>query len=60
MAMRGDWRLNGKHFRETQSSGASRYTHRYFIDGALVTEREFFLAYKEAKKAEEKKKQVEA
>jgi hypothetical protein len=56
MAMRGGWTINGKHFRETHSSGLVRYTHRFFIDGKLVTKNEFFRQFADARKADEAKR----
>lgn len=50
--MTGGFTLNGKHFVETHSSGAVRYTRRVFIDGKLVTRAVWVAAIAEAKKVE--------
>lgn len=50
--MTGGKRINGKFFSETHSSGVVRYTHRYFIDGKLVSRAKFAEEIKAAKAAE--------
>ncbi len=52
MAMRGGWTINGTHFQETHSSGLQRFTHRFFINGKLVSKPAFYASVEEAKKAE--------
>lgn len=48
----GGKRINGKFFSETHSSGAARYTHRFFIDGKLVSKATFRTEVAAAKAAE--------
>lgn len=50
--MTGGKHINGKFFSETHSSGAVRYTHRFFIDGKLVSKAKFASEVKAAKAAE--------
>ena len=47
----GTIKINGKRFTETMSSGAVRYTRRYFIDGKLVSKAVWCAEMKEAKEA---------
>jgi hypothetical protein len=48
----GTTKINGIRFTDTMSSGAMRYTHRYFIDGKLVAKAIWLAAKAEAKTAE--------
>ena len=51
MAVRSGCTINGRHFRETWSSGLVRSGRRYFVDGRLVSRVAYLAAVKEAKAA---------
>jgi hypothetical protein len=50
--MRGGKQINGRWFTETYSSGEVRRTHRFFIDGKLVSKAKFAEEMKAATAAE--------
>lgn len=53
MTMRTGCTINGKHFRETHSSGTVKYTRRFFVDGKLVSRAVYLAEVKAAKAAEQ-------
>jgi hypothetical protein len=48
----GTIRINGIRFTDTYSTGAVRFTHRFFIDGKLVSRAIWLEAMEAAKQAE--------
>lgn len=56
----GTTKINGIRFTDTMSSGAVRYTHRYFIDGKLVSKAVWLAAKADARKAENSAKEAVA
>ena len=48
----GTFTINGIRFTDTMNCGPVRYTHRYFIDGKLVSKAVWLAAKVEAQKAE--------
>lgn len=48
----GTSKINGIRFTDTMSRGAIRYTHRYFIEGKLVSKAVWLEAKAEANEAE--------
>lgn len=53
MAMRTGWTFNGKHFAETRTCRMGMRRVMFFVDGKPTAEREWRLAMREAKAAEE-------
>ena len=56
--MHGGTKINGMWFTETYSSGAMRRTHRFFINGKLVSKAKFAEEIKEAKAVDQARRQV--